>query len=89
MDLENSQLYWIVFFTHDLGVDLYQHRDRFVMFIAWKINPVKYLHKAHFCCVYLYTLVSGINVASWINIAPGKFGKQNKYSPIYTIYLYY
>ena len=36
-----------------------------------------------------YTLESGINVAPWINIAPGKFGKKNKCSPIYTLYLYY
>ena len=35
------------------------------------------------------TLESGINVAPWINIAPGKFGKKNKHSPIYTLYLYY
>ena len=35
------------------------------------------------------TLESGINVAPWINIAPGKFGKKNKRSPIYTLYLYY
>ena len=37
----------------------------------------------------LHTLESGINVAPWINIAPGKFGKKNKRSPIYTLYLYY
>ena len=37
----------------------------------------------------LCTLKSGINVAPWINIAPGKFGKKNKRSPIYTLYLYY
>ena len=30
-----------------------------------------------------------INVAPWINIAPGKFEKKNKRSPIYTLYLYY
>ena len=36
-----------------------------------------------------YTLESGINVAPWINVAPGKFGKKNKHSPIYTLYLYY
>ena len=35
------------------------------------------------------TLESGINVAPWINIAPGKFGKKNKRIPIYTLYLYY
>ena len=35
------------------------------------------------------TLESGINVAPWINIAPGKFGKKNKRSPIYNLYLYY
>ena len=35
------------------------------------------------------TLESGINVAPWINIAPGKFGKKNKCSSIYTLYLYY
>jgi hypothetical protein len=34
------------------------------------------------------TLESGINVAPWINVAPGKFGKKNKHSPIYTLYLY-
>ena len=32
------------------------------------------------------TLESGINVAPWINIAPGKLGKKNKPSPIYTLY---
>ena len=26
---------------------------------------------------------------SGINVAPGKFGKKNKRSPIYTLYLYY
>ena len=31
------------------------------------------------------TLESGINVPPWINIAPGKFGKKNKLSPIYTL----
>ena len=36
-----------------------------------------------------YTLESGINVPPWINVAPGKFGKKNKHSPIYTLYLYY
>ena len=35
------------------------------------------------------TLESGINVPPWINVAPGKFGKKNKRSPIYTLYLYY
>ena len=35
------------------------------------------------------TLESGINVAPWINIAPGKFVQKNKRSPIYTLYLYY
>ena len=35
------------------------------------------------------TLESGINVAPWINGADGKFGKKNKRSPIYTLYLYY
>ena len=34
------------------------------------------------------TLESVINVAPWINIAPGKFGKKNKHSPIYTLYSY-
>ena len=38
---------------------------------------------------YVHTLESGINVASWIIVAPGKFGKKNKRSPIYTLYLYY
>ena len=37
----------------------------------------------------LIYLESGINVAPWINIAPGKFVKKNKRSPIYTLYLYY
>ena len=37
----------------------------------------------------IHTLESGINVAPWINIAPGKFGKKNKRSPIFTLYLYY
>ena len=36
-----------------------------------------------------YTLESGINVSPWINVAPGKFGKKNKRSPIYTLYFYY
>ena len=31
----------------------------------------------------IYTLESGINVA------PGKFGKNNRHSPIYTLYLNY
>ena len=31
----------------------------------------------------LHTLESGIN------LAPGNFGKKNKHSPIYTLYLYY
>ena len=35
------------------------------------------------------TLESGINVSPWLNIAPGKFGKKNKHSPIYTLYLNY
>ena len=35
------------------------------------------------------TLESGINVAPWINIAPGKFCKKNKRSPIYTLYYLY
>ena len=35
------------------------------------------------------TLESGINVAPWINVAPGKFGKKNKFSHIYTVYLNY
>ena len=34
-----------------------------------------------------FTLESGINVAPWINIAPGKFGKKNQRSLIYTLYL--
>ena len=32
---------------------------------------------------------SGINVPPWINVAPRKFGKKLKRSPIYTLYLYY
>ena len=28
------------------------------------------------------TLDSGINVAPWINVAPGTFGKNNKHSPL-------
>ena len=35
------------------------------------------------------TLESGINVPPWINVAPGKFGKNNKFSPNYTLHLYY
>ena len=31
---------------------------------------------------FSYTLESGINVPPWINIAPGTFGKNNKYSPL-------
>ena len=34
------------------------------------------------------TLESGINVAPWINVTLGKFGKKNKRSPIFTLYLY-
>ena len=30
-----------------------------------------------------------MNVAPWMNIAPGKFGKKNKRIPIYTLYKYY
>ena len=47
-------------------------------------------------CIFMYstqlnktTLESGINVAPWKNIAPGKFVKKSKRSPIYTLYLYY
>ena len=50
---------------------------------------------AHLCTEKLfwsyqqsYTLESGINIPPWINIAPGKFGKKNKRSPIYTLYFY-
>ena len=43
-------------------------------------------------CQYIWsvfnTLGSGIKVAPWINVAPGKFGKKNKRSPIYTLYLH-
>ena len=35
------------------------------------------------------TLESEINVPPWINVALGKFGKKNKRSPIYTLFLYY
>ena len=35
------------------------------------------------------TLESGINIPPWINVAPGKFGKNNKHSPIYTLFIYY
>ena len=35
---------------------------------------------------FLSTLESGINVAPWINVAPGKFDKKNKRSPNYTLY---
>ena len=35
------------------------------------------------------TLESGMNVPHRIKVAPGKFGKKNKHSPIYTLYLYY
>ena len=38
---------------------------------------------------FLLTLESGINVAPWINVASGKFGKKNQRSPIYALYLYY
>ena len=33
------------------------------------------------CC----TLDSGINVAPWINVAPGIFGKKNKHIPLHQI----
>ena len=41
-----------------------------------------------------YTFIVNVNVllidiAPWINVAPGKFGKKNKRSPIYTLYFYY
>ena len=35
------------------------------------------------------TLESGMNISPCINVAPGKFAKKNKRSPIYTLYLYY
>ena len=35
------------------------------------------------------TLESEINVPPWINVVLGKFGKKNKRSPIYTLFLYY
>ena len=37
----------------------------------------------------LITLESGISVPPWINVAPGKFSKKNKRSPIFTLYSYY
>ena len=39
--------------------------------------------------IFEATLESEINVAPWVYIAPGKFGKKNKLSPIYTLFLYY
>ena len=39
--------------------------------------------------VLLLTLESGINVLPWINIELGKFGKKNKHSTIYILYLYH
>ena len=39
-------------------------------------------------CLQL-TLESGINLPPWINVVPGKFGKKNYRSPIFTLYLYY
>ena len=38
---------------------------------------------------YAPNLESGIIVAPRINVAPGNFGKKNKHSPIYILYLYY
>ena len=35
------------------------------------------------------TLLKFPTLESGINVAPGKFGKKNKRSPIYTLYLYY
>ena len=35
--------------------------------------------------IYLYLIVtieSGINIAPWINVAPGTFGRNNKHSPL-------
>ena len=32
------------------------------------------------------TLEFGMNVAPWINVVTGNFGKKNKRSPIYTLY---
>ena len=47
-------------------------------------QPIDY----RFCLIVGCTLESGINVSPWINVAPGKFGKKNKCSPIYTLFLY-
>ena len=46
-------------------------------------------NKQQFTIIIQVTLESGINIPPWINVAPGKFGKKNKRSPIYTSYLYY
>ena len=52
------------------------------------INPEASIFCYEFL-TFIYTLESGINVAPWKNVAPGKFGKKNKRSSTYTLYFYY
>ena len=49
--------------------------------LGWKQH---YLHVLQ--TFKLHTLESGINVATWINVATENFGKKNKRSPIYALY---
>ena len=58
------------------------------IYIVTNLANMTHMRENHSTIYNLYTLESGINVAPWINIAPGKYGKKNKCSPIYTLYLY-
>ena len=55
---------------------------------ALKLTPYYNIFVLFFCLT-LPTLDSGINVAPWIKVAPGKLVKKNEHSPIHTLYLYY
>ena len=61
-----------------------------ILFSYWHVLITLILETLYFLKVLLpNTLESGINIPPWINIAPGIFGKKNKRSPIYTLYLHY
>ena len=49
---------------------------------VWKVGEEK-LHKPGWCVlpVWIGTLESGINVAPWINIGPGKLAKRISVAP--------
>ena len=70
-----------IVFLHSWNRDL-SFYSQFNLFLYFTGSVSMYTQK-------MTTLESGINVAPWINLAPGKFGKKNKHSPIYTLYLYY